>query len=84
LTDISGTTGWELALVTTPSNHMSQAPDRKMVCVTTSLLSIIIHIGSHTSVTNEFNLKVVFMAVEKFSFHIIKLNQVTVNDLVLF
>ncbi|GAU37989.1 hypothetical protein TSUD_205290, partial [Trifolium subterraneum] len=30
LTDISGTTGWELALVTTPSNHTSQAPDRKM------------------------------------------------------
>ncbi|KAK2412518.1 ENTH/ANTH/VHS superfamily protein [Trifolium repens] len=30
LTDISRTTGWELALVTTPSNHMSQAPDRKM------------------------------------------------------
>ncbi|XP_061361720.1 putative clathrin assembly protein At5g57200 [Gastrolobium bilobum] len=30
LTDISGTSGWELALVTTPSNHTSQAPDRKM------------------------------------------------------
>ncbi|TKY54528.1 putative clathrin assembly protein [Spatholobus suberectus] len=30
LTNISGTSGWELALVTTPSNHTSQAPDRKM------------------------------------------------------
>ena len=30
LTNISGTTGWELALVTAPSNHTSQAPDRKM------------------------------------------------------
>ncbi|WVZ09315.1 hypothetical protein V8G54_013845 [Vigna mungo] len=26
----NGTSGWELALVTTPSNHTSQAPDRKM------------------------------------------------------
>lgn len=38
LTDLSGTTGWELALVTTPSNHTSQAPDRIMVRVTTSSL----------------------------------------------
>ncbi|KAH1100703.1 hypothetical protein AAZX31_13G083400 [Glycine max] len=30
LTNISGTSGWELALVTTPSSHTSQAPDRKM------------------------------------------------------
>ncbi|KAG5101645.1 hypothetical protein JHK84_046614 [Glycine max] len=30
LTNISGTSGWELALVTTPSNHTSQAPDRRM------------------------------------------------------
>ncbi|XP_027339051.1 putative clathrin assembly protein At5g57200 [Abrus precatorius] len=30
LSNIGGTTGWELALVTTPSNHTSQAPDRKM------------------------------------------------------
>ncbi|XP_061361970.1 putative clathrin assembly protein At5g57200 [Gastrolobium bilobum] len=30
LSNIGGTTGWELALVTTPSNHSSQAPDRKM------------------------------------------------------
>ncbi|CAL5199286.1 unnamed protein product [Lathyrus oleraceus] len=30
LTDLSGTTGWELALIATPSNHTSQAPDRIM------------------------------------------------------
>ncbi|KAE9601644.1 hypothetical protein Lal_00040676 [Lupinus albus] len=30
LTNISGTSGWELALVTTPSNLTSQAPVRKM------------------------------------------------------
>ncbi|KAK7291866.1 hypothetical protein RIF29_07360 [Crotalaria pallida] len=30
LSNISGTSGWELSLVTTPSNHTSQAPDRKM------------------------------------------------------
>ncbi|CAK8564092.1 unnamed protein product [Lathyrus sativus] len=30
LTNFSGTTGWELALVTTPSNHTSQAPNRTM------------------------------------------------------
>ncbi|KAK7388140.1 hypothetical protein VNO78_22947 [Psophocarpus tetragonolobus] len=30
LTNLSGTSGWELALVTAPSNHTSQAPDRKM------------------------------------------------------
>lgn len=30
LTDLSGTSGWELALVTTPSNHTSQALDHKM------------------------------------------------------
>ncbi|KAK2395451.1 ENTH/ANTH/VHS superfamily protein [Trifolium repens] len=30
LSNIDGTTGWELALVTTPSNHTSQAPDRRM------------------------------------------------------
>ncbi|CAJ2637872.1 clathrin assembly protein [Trifolium pratense] len=30
LSNIGGTTGWELALVTTPSNHTSQAPDRRM------------------------------------------------------
>ncbi|TKY72763.1 putative clathrin assembly protein [Spatholobus suberectus] len=30
LSNIDGTTGWELALVTTPSNHTSQASDRKM------------------------------------------------------
>ncbi|MED6122518.1 hypothetical protein PIB30_040515 [Stylosanthes scabra] len=30
LSNIGGTTGWELALVTTPSNHTSQAIDRKM------------------------------------------------------
>ncbi|XP_020228599.1 putative clathrin assembly protein At4g25940 [Cajanus cajan] len=30
LADMSGTSGWELALVTTPSNHTSQAIDRKM------------------------------------------------------
>lgn len=47
LTDINGTTGWELALVTTPSNQTSQAPDRKMVCVITSSLAII-YISSHT------------------------------------
>ncbi|KAK7329745.1 hypothetical protein VNO77_23922 [Canavalia gladiata] len=28
--NISRTSGWELALVTTPSNHTSQVPDRKM------------------------------------------------------
>jgi len=32
LSNIGGTTGWELALVTTPSNHTSQAPDHAMVC----------------------------------------------------
>jgi len=31
LADTNGTSGWELALVTTPSNHTSQAPDRRMV-----------------------------------------------------
>ncbi|XP_058728965.1 putative clathrin assembly protein At5g57200 isoform X1 [Vicia villosa] len=30
LANLSGTTGWELALVTTPSSHTSQAPDRVM------------------------------------------------------
>ncbi|KAL1371929.1 hypothetical protein HN51_002119 [Arachis hypogaea] len=30
LSNIGGTTGWELALVTAPSNHTSQAIDRKM------------------------------------------------------
>lgn len=30
LTDITGTTGWELALVTTPSNHTRQASDQNM------------------------------------------------------
>ncbi|CAL0320313.1 unnamed protein product [Lupinus luteus] len=30
LCNIDGTAGWELALVTTPSNHTSQAPDRKL------------------------------------------------------
>ncbi|CAL0304760.1 unnamed protein product [Lupinus luteus] len=30
LSNIDGTSGWELALVATPSNHTSQAPDRKM------------------------------------------------------
>ncbi|KAL5065928.1 hypothetical protein RYX36_027665, partial [Vicia faba] len=30
LANLSGTTGWELALVTTPSNHTSQAPGRIM------------------------------------------------------
>ncbi|XP_027330746.1 putative clathrin assembly protein At5g57200 [Abrus precatorius] len=30
LNNISGTSGWELALVTTPSNHTSQVKDRKM------------------------------------------------------
>ncbi|XP_057417903.1 putative clathrin assembly protein At4g25940 [Lotus japonicus] len=30
LTNISGTSAWELALVTTPSNHSSPAPNRKM------------------------------------------------------
>jgi hypothetical protein len=41
LTDITGTTGWELALVTTPSNHTRQASDQNMVCFTTSSLAII-------------------------------------------
>ncbi|OIV98393.1 hypothetical protein TanjilG_16720 [Lupinus angustifolius] len=30
LSNIDGTSGWELALVATPSNHTSQAPDRKL------------------------------------------------------
>ncbi|KAK7281170.1 hypothetical protein RIF29_08916 [Crotalaria pallida] len=30
LNNLDGATGWELALVTTPSNHTSQAPDRKL------------------------------------------------------
>ncbi|CAJ1975853.1 unnamed protein product [Sphenostylis stenocarpa] len=30
LSNIDGTTGWELSLVTNPSNHTSQATDRKM------------------------------------------------------
>ncbi|RDY09872.1 putative clathrin assembly protein, partial [Mucuna pruriens] len=30
LSNIDGTSGWELALVATPSNHTSQAPDRTM------------------------------------------------------
>lgn len=42
LNDIAGTSGWELALVTTPSNHTSQAPDCKMVCFLTVLISIFI------------------------------------------
>ncbi|KHN15336.1 Putative clathrin assembly protein [Glycine soja] len=30
LSNFDGTTGWELSLVTTPSNHSSQAPDRRL------------------------------------------------------
>ncbi|CAJ1941768.1 unnamed protein product [Sphenostylis stenocarpa] len=30
LANINGTSGWELALVTTPSNHSGQVPDREM------------------------------------------------------
>ncbi|CAL5184557.1 unnamed protein product [Lathyrus oleraceus] len=30
LSNMSGTSGWELALVTAPSNHHSQPPDRRM------------------------------------------------------
>ncbi|KAL5141124.1 putative clathrin assembly protein [Glycine soja] len=30
LSNIDGTIGWELSLVTAPSNHSSQAPDRRM------------------------------------------------------
>ncbi|KAL2338681.1 hypothetical protein Fmac_013127 [Flemingia macrophylla] len=45
LTDLSGTSGWELALVTTPSHHTSQATDRKMAIDTVSHTSIAVEAG---------------------------------------